>query len=103
MDTSALVAAINQWIEGAGPSVSAQKDALDEVSKFRARTVTSPWKLDRDRVAFRLEALVKDPKQVRQGALGTCGPAAFLRCWIPEDPLGFVKFAGELYDTGKAK
>jgi hypothetical protein len=103
MITSALVAAINRFIEGAAPSTSTQKDALDEVLKFRARTTTSPWKIDRARVSFRLEELVKDPSSVQQGACGTCGPAAFLRCWIPEDPLGFVKFAGELYDTGKAK
>ena len=103
MDTSGLVAAINKLVEGTGPATSTQKAALAEVAKFQGGTATSPWKIDRARVSFRLEDLVKNPSKVQQGALGTCGPAAFLRCWIPEDPLGFVKFAAQLFDTGKAK
>jgi hypothetical protein len=103
MDTSWLVAGINQLIEGAWPPRSHKQAALAEINNFRKRTTTSPWKLDRELVALRLETLVGDARKVRQGALGTCGPAAFLRSWIPEDPLAFVKFAGELYDTGKGK
>jgi hypothetical protein len=109
VDTRPFVAAINQLLEGASPPLSTKEDAHKAVTAFRASTATSPWKimsdpvLAREAVASGLDSLVEEPRKVRQGALGTCGPAAFLRCWIADDPLGFVKFAAELYDTGQAK
>lgn len=101
MNTSGLVAAINQLLAGAVPVRSTKAAALAEIANFNERTTPSPWKLDRSLMTMRLQSLVDDPRKVRQGAIGSCGPAAFLRCWIAEDPLAFAKFATELYETGK--
>ena len=95
METSGLIAGINRLIAGATPSTSSPPAALTAIATFRANTATSPWTLLRTSVANRLEELVLDPTKVKQGALGTCGPAAFLRCWISEDPVGFVDFADD--------
>lgn len=73
-----------------------------KISDFRKRTTSSPWKLDRIHVADRLQEILNDPDSIQQGALGFCGPAAFLWEWVLRDHLAVVEFAIQLYDTGKS-
>ncbi|SED01976.1 phage tail tip lysozyme [Streptomyces melanosporofaciens] len=81
---------------------STRAEALAAVEAFRGRTAASPWRLDRSQVARRLAELVRDPSKVDQDALNLCGPAAFLPLWLQRDPLAVVRFAAELYDSGRA-
>jgi len=62
---------------------------------------TTPWTgLDKDETANRIISIIKDPDTIQQGCLNLCGPAAFLRMWIPRDPEGFAKAATGLFKTG---
>jgi hypothetical protein len=81
---------------------STQQEARAHIAAFRTGTGTSPWKIDRDALADRLEQLVANPGLVDQDALNLCGPAALLRVWLVEDPLAVVRFASMLYDRGRA-
>ena len=75
----------------------------DLLAAFAASLQPAPWHgLDRREVTARLGDLLADPDLVSQSNLNLCGPAAFLRAWIPRDPVGFVSFAVELYDTGRS-
>jgi hypothetical protein len=81
---------------------STKHEARAQIAALRAGTNTSPWKIDRDALADRLEELVGDPDLVDQDALNLCGPAALLRAWLVEDPLAVTRFASALYDRGEA-
>ena len=77
---------------------------VDLLAAFGAGSAGSPWHgLSRRDVATRLGELLVDPDLVRQGNLNLCGPAVFVRSWIRRDPVGFVNFAVELYDTGQSR
>lgn len=85
-------------------AVSNASDSRDIISNFTAETSASPWtSLERSAVAQRLGAIVSDPRQIQQGALNLCGPAAFFSQWAKRDPVAFANFATQLYDTGTAK
>lgn len=73
---------------------------LQAISQFRHTPTPSPWALNRAQVADRLLELVEHPDSLSQGAIGLCGPAAFLRAWLRNDHLAVVRFAIELYNTG---
>src|SRR5215469_10367490 len=84
-------------------AVSSASDARDAIGNFGAETAASPWtSLERSAVAQRLGAIVSDPRQVQQGALNLCGPAAFFSQWAKRDPVAFANFATQLYDNGSA-
>lgn len=84
-------------------TVSNAADARDAIGNFESETAASPWtSLGRSTVAQRLSAIVSDPRQVQQGALNLCGPAAFFSQWAKRDPVAFVNFATQLYDAGTA-
>jgi len=83
-------------------SVSSKDDARAIVEDFRTRDIASPWvSLNREDIADRLLALVDDPRAIQQGNLNLCGPASLLCMWNARDPVGFVNYAVELYDTGR--
>jgi hypothetical protein len=85
-------------------TVSNASDARDIIGTFGAETSASPWtSLTRSDVAQRLAQIVADPRQVQQGALNLCGPAAFYSQWAKRDPVAFATFATQLYDSGSAK
>jgi hypothetical protein len=85
-------------------SVSSASDARDIIGNFGAETSTSPWtSLERSAVSQRLSQIITDPRQVQQGALNLCGPAAFYSQWVKRDPVAFANFATQLYDNGSAK
>lgn len=70
---------------------------------FAGNPAPAPWKgFTRQEVAGRLAQLAADADLVDQGNLNLCGPAAFYRAWIRRDPLAFVRFAVELFDTGRS-
>src|SRR5207344_1118422 len=69
---------------------------------FRARTAPGVWRLGRGQIADDLEAALRAPDGIDQGAFGFCGIAAFLRFWIHRDPSGFAIFATAVYDHGAA-
>ena len=77
--------------------------AKRRVDGFENETATSAWTgLGRSDVADRLRELVDTPAKVNQGALGLCGPAAFMYCFLCRDPVRFVETAFSLYDGGQA-
>ena len=85
-------------------AVSSPSDARDIIGNFGAETAASPWtSLTRATIAQRLGEIVADPRQVQQGALNLCGPAAFYSQWAKRDPVAFANFATQLYDNGSAK
>lgn len=85
-------------------SVSSASDARDIIGTFSAKTDASPWtSLERSKVSERLAAIVTDPRQVQQGALNLCGPAALFSQWAKRDPVAFANFATQLYDDGAAQ
>jgi hypothetical protein len=82
---------------------STTQEARAQIASLRTGTGTSPWKVDRDALADRLEELVDDPGLVEQDGLNLCGPAALLRVWLAEDPLAVARLACTLYEHGEAR
>jgi hypothetical protein len=81
--------------------LSSVDDAVTMIEAFRCLDANSPWtSLDRVKVADRLEAIVRDPRLLQQGTLNLCGPASLLHVWAGRDPVGFVRYATTLFDTG---
>lgn len=91
-----------RWTPAAGTAVGVGA-AFGLVGAFGAAATPSPWRLPRVEVADRLAELVAEPDLVRQAGLNLCGPAAFLRAWLEADPAAVVRFAAELYDTGRSR
>lgn len=87
----------------AGPGSTAQV-ASRMVETFAASGGDSAaWtNLSRDDVATSLQELVDDPDTVAQRGLNLCGPAIFLRTWLRYDPAAVVRFAAQLYDSGRS-
>ncbi len=85
-------------------TVSSASDARDIIGTFASKSDASPWtSLDRAKVADRLNAIVADSRQVQQGALNLCGPAALFSQWAKRDPVAFANFTTQLYDSGAAQ
>jgi hypothetical protein len=82
---------------------STMQEARAQIAALRTGTGTSPWKIDREALADRLEELLDDPGRVEQDGLNLCGPAALLRVWLTEDPLAVARFATTLYEHGEAR
>jgi hypothetical protein len=80
-----------------------QKKAIKIVTQFRCNSNPSPWKLNRQEVANRLEELIKNPDLVQQKGLNACGPAAFFYVWFKRAPDAAVQFATTLYNDGMSK
>jgi hypothetical protein len=103
-DAGQLDALLNDAKASDTIAVSNASDARDIIGNFTAETSASPWtSLERSAVAQRLGAIISDPRQIQQGALNLCGPAAFFSQWAKRDPVAFANFATQLYDTGAAK
>jgi hypothetical protein len=84
--------------------VSSLELAQSMIEDFRNGDDTSPWlKLNRQGVADRLSELIQSPRLFQQGSLNLCGPATFFCIWTARDPVGFVTFAGTLFDIGVAQ
>lgn len=81
--------------------LSTVDDAVALVETFRSSTATSPWtSLDRTQVADRLEAILRSPRSITQGALNLCGPAAFFNIVTSRHPCAVARAATALFDTG---
>lgn len=59
-------------------------------------------KVRRSLVAEGLRDRVADPNKINTSALNLCGPAAFVHSLCKDDPIKYVRFAFQLYDTGHA-
>lgn len=84
-------------------SVTSDTDtAIFHINNFRNHQ-TSAWNfLDRNKVADRLIALVKNPDSIMQANLSLCGPAAFITIYAKYNPIDFALFAIGLFDEGMA-
>jgi hypothetical protein len=81
--------------------LSTPSDAVAIVETFRSSTAASPWtSLDRGQVADRLETILRDPRQMNQGSLNLCGPAAFFNIVTGRHPVAVAQCATSLFDTG---
>jgi hypothetical protein len=76
-------------------------DALRLVTEFRNRTSDAKFIVGKDAFATDLERLINNPSTVDQKDLFLCGPAAFLRVWIQNDPVGFTKYGIQLFEEGR--
>lgn len=56
--------------------------------------------VDKLEVAKRLEELVDNADKINQGSLGLCMIAAFFNVWIKANPVFFVIYVIDLYETG---
>jgi len=84
-------------------SFSGVDDALGFIDGFEAENdPTTAWKLDRERVFWRLRELVSAPPKVHQRGLNVCGPAVFLRIWFARDPLAAAVFTADLFGRGQS-
>lgn len=72
------------------------------INDFKNRETNGAWKLKRDLFADRLLDIIQNPDEIKQGSLGLCGSAAFLRIWAQRDRWAVVHFAIELYEKGYA-
>jgi hypothetical protein len=77
--------------------------ALDSVAALRAGGGPGAWRIERAPLADRLAELVIEPDRIRQGRLNLCGPAAVYNAWLHRDPAAVVRFAGELFEHGRAR
>lgn len=57
--------------------------------------------LDRRQVANGLLARIEDPSVIQQGPTQFCGPGSFIFSIASDDPLRYVRFAIDLYETGE--
>jgi hypothetical protein len=89
------------WVQGLART-STVADALTEITAFAARTGASRWKINRADLAKRLRELVNDPNLVTQGWINLCGPAIFFHVFVRRDPVGFVRYAADLYEKASA-
>jgi len=81
--------------------LSSVDDAIAAVKTFRSSSANSPWtSLDRGQVADRLETILRDPRQINQGSLNLCGPAAFFNIVAGRHPVAVANCAASLFDTG---
>jgi Papain-like cysteine protease AvrRpt2 len=94
--------AAQSWVEGLART-STQADALNEIAAFAARGGASRWKIARADLAQRLRDVVNDPNKVTQGHINLCGPAIFFHVYARRDPVGFVRYAAELFEKASAK
>jgi hypothetical protein len=76
-------------------------DALRLVTDFRNRTSNAQFLVGKDAFATDLERLINNPATVDQKDLFLCGPAAFLRVWVQNDPVGFAKYGIQLFEEGR--
>lgn len=58
--------------------------------------------LARRDIAAGLMARIDDPSVIQQGPTQFCGPGSFIFSLASDDPLRYVRFAIELYETGKS-
>lgn len=82
-------------------SPTTKADALRLVTDFRNRTSNAQFLVGKDAFATDLERLINNPATVDQKDLFLCGPAAFLRVWLQNDPVGFAKYGIQLFEEGR--
>jgi hypothetical protein len=76
------------------------KQLCDE---FGAREGPGVWTfLHRTALAEQLSARIDDPNLINQGQVGLCGPAAFLRDLIIDDPVLYAIVGRDLFERGSA-
>lgn len=84
--------------------MAAKDDAITKVNDFNFSSAVGVWtniaKLD---MASGLLARIEDPNKVDQQSTSLCGPAAFVRSLIKEDPVAYAQFGIDLWTSGKAK
>jgi hypothetical protein len=80
------------------------KDAAKQLcNEFEAREGPGVWTfLHRTAVAQQMQDRIDEPNLVNQGGVGLCGPAAFLRDLIIEDPVLYAIIGRDLFERGSA-
>jgi hypothetical protein len=98
-DDKRYVSYYSDWALFWGMPLGVCKLAMND---FKDRETSGVWNLKRDLLADRLLEIIENPDIIRQGSLGLCGAAAFLRIWAQRDPWAVVCFSIELYEKGYA-
>ena len=81
-----------------------QLEALLLIDEFRMRLGGSPFAgVDRDTVARELEQRVDRPWLINQVNMNLCGPAVFMFSLASSNPVAYVQFVIDLFETGHAR
>lgn len=82
------------------PTSTPLTEALSLVDSLLDSIVSSPWRFPKDEFATRLRAVINSPYLINQGSINVCGPASFFMIWCTVDPVGFCKYAIDMYLMG---
>ena len=87
---------------GAAPKPSPMAAAQAKVAAFASGTGAAAFKkIPRAAVAAGLSARVVDPNLIDQAGSSLCGPSVFTRRIAGTDPVAYVTFVIDLYQTGQ--
>jgi len=85
----------------AAPTPKETAKAMVEDFRKRLGRGTFP-NLRRDLVADSLMNRIETPESLDQAQSSTCGPAAFMYCFLTKDVAGYTRYVTNLYDYGQA-
>lgn len=83
------------------PTPASIAHALSLVDSLLDSDVSSPWRFPKVDFAVRLRAIINKPMLINQGSINVCGPASFFVAWCSADPVGFCKYAIQMYSDGQ--
>jgi hypothetical protein len=87
---------------GAAPKPSPTAAALAKLAAFGSGSGPAAFKkIPRAAVAAGLSARLAAPDRIDQGGSSLCGPSVFVRRIAATDPLAYVTFVIDLYQTGR--
>src|SRR6185312_6875494 len=87
---------------GAAPKPSPMAAAQAKVAAFASGTGAAAFKkITRAAVARGLSARLADPNGIDQAGSSLCGPSVFIRRIAATDPVAYVTFIIDLYQSGK--
>jgi hypothetical protein len=77
--------------------------ALLEVGNFDRRSSATSWKnIPKRNVTSGLRTRLQDPNLISSRVVNLCGPAAFFRCLVEDDPAMYARAVISLFETNSA-
>jgi hypothetical protein len=83
-------------------TIQRRKEAIEYLNTHLPGAQVAFSHINKDDFLSQLRQRVEHPKFINQGATDFCGPAAALHALAQDDPVAFVKFALDLFVSGKA-
>jgi hypothetical protein len=83
--------------------MSTKGDALLKVNEFEKRSSGTDWlKIKKDDLVTDLKDRLTTPDNIDTTVVNLCGPGAFFRCLVEDDPVMYVQAVINLYETNSA-